>query len=87
MLASYFKDLAAQEEATAKFYDQMAEIYQEKPLPSGYKAATPSEMRRHCRYFAENARKAAKTANRMAEEHQKLAEWMRNAPSTIHRSR
>ena len=75
-LAAYFKDLASQEEATAKYHQQMGNAYQLKSL------------RDHCRYLAANATKAAKAAAKAADEHERLAELMRTAPpQTSHRSR
>lgn len=87
-LAAYFRDLASQEEATAKYHEQMGDGYQPKPLPSGFQPLSASEMRDHCRYLAANARKAANAAAKMADEQGKPAELMRTAPpQTTHRSR
>lgn len=87
-LAEYFRQEAAEEAAAAKLHDEMAEAYEPSPLPSKFKAPTAGEMKSHCREFARNAEKASAIAAKMAADHEKLAELMRNSPAAaVHRSR
>jgi len=65
-LASYFRGEAKQQQAKAKYHDEMAELYKNNPAPK-------MEMAKHCKYFAEESRKAALAANSMADEHEKMA--------------
>lgn len=51
-LGAYFKDRASQEEATAKYYDEMAQVYQPKPLPSAFRPLSVRDMRNRSQYFA-----------------------------------
>jgi hypothetical protein len=53
-------------EASAKYHDEMAELY--KANQTG-----KTDMTTHCKYFANEARKAAEAANTMADEHEKMA--------------
>jgi hypothetical protein len=69
-LASYFRGEAQREQASAKYHDEMAELY--KNNQSG-----KVDMVKHCKYFADEARKAAEAANSMAGEHDKMAEQAR----------
>jgi hypothetical protein len=69
-LASYYKGEAQRMEASAKYHDEMAELY--KTNQTG-----KTDMTKHCKYFADEARKAAEAANSMADEHMKMAEQAR----------
>jgi hypothetical protein len=65
-LAAYFRGEAKRQEAAAKYHDEMAELYKNNPAPK-------EEMAKHCKVFADEARKAAEAANSMADEHEKMA--------------
>jgi hypothetical protein len=69
-LASYFRGEARRMEASAKYHDEMAELY--KTNQTG-----KTDMTKHCKYFADEARKAAEAANSMADEHEKMATELR----------
>lgn len=69
-LAAYFRGEAKQQQAKAKYHDEMAELYKNNPAPK-------LDMAKHCKYFADEARKAAGAANSMADEHEKMATHMR----------
>jgi signal transduction histidine kinase len=69
-LASYFREEAQRMEASAKYHDEMAELY--KANQTG-----KTDMTEHCKYFANEARKAAEAANSMADEHEKMASQAR----------
>lgn len=74
-LASYYRDEARQQEAKAKYHDEMGELYRQHPLPNEGKM--PYRMADHCKSFADSARKAAEAANAMADEQEKLAAQLR----------
>jgi hypothetical protein len=65
-LAMYFRGEAKEQQAKAKYHDEMAELYKNNAAPK-------TEMAKHCKYFAEESRKAAGAANSMADEHEKMA--------------
>src|SRR6266568_2092352 len=65
-LASYFRGEAQREQASAKYHDEMAELYKNNRTGK-------VDMVKHCKYFADEARKAAEAANSMADEHEKMA--------------
>jgi thiamine biosynthesis lipoprotein ApbE len=69
-LAAYFKGEAQRQEASAKYHDEMSELY---------KLNHPAriDMAKHCKDFADEARKAAEAANSMADEHEKMAAQVR----------
>lgn len=69
-LAAYFRDEAQRMKESAKYHDEMAELYKLNPPQK-------SEMAKHCKYFADEARKAAEAANSMADEHEKMAAQVR----------
>jgi hypothetical protein len=69
-LASYFKGEAQQLQAKVKYHDEMAELYKTN-------ATGKTDMAKHCKYFADEARKAAEAANSLADEHEKMAEQAR----------
>jgi hypothetical protein len=87
-LAAYYKDEALQEGATAKFHDEMAELYESNPPSQEGKWKLPStkEMQAHCRYFAKNARKAAETAKKMADYQERFAQVLRESEGKPYRS-
>lgn len=86
-LAEYFRQEASEEATAARLHEEMAEIYEPMPLPSGFKPESIREMKGHCREFARNADRASAAAQKLAAEHEKLAELMRNAPPqrAVHR--
>jgi undecaprenyl pyrophosphate synthase len=65
-LASYYKSEAQQQEASAKYHDEMAELYKRN-------ATGKTDMTQHCKQFADEARKAAEASNSMADEQEKIA--------------
>lgn len=65
-LALYFRGEAQQLQEKAKYHDEMAELY--KNDQSG-----KIDMAKHCKYFADEARKAAEAANSMADEYEKMS--------------
>lgn len=69
-LASYFRGEAQRQEASAKYHDEMAELYKAN-------RTAKVDMAKHCKYFADEARKAAEAANSMAGEHEKMAAEVR----------
>jgi hypothetical protein len=69
-LASYFRDEARRQEASAKYHDEMAELYK-------LNRTAKVDMVQHCKHFAAAAREAAEAANSMADEHEKLAVQLR----------
>ena len=79
-MAEYYRQEAADEAEAAKLHDEMAERYEPRPSASGFKGQSVAEMKRHCREFARNAQRASATAAKIAAEHEKLVELMRNAP-------
>jgi hypothetical protein len=75
-LAAHFTEEAAEEEEAARRDDRMAASFDFADAES------------HLRYLATVARKAARHANKMAEEQKKLADAMRNGnPGGAYRSR
>jgi signal transduction histidine kinase len=61
-LASYFKGEARQQEASAMYHEEMAELYDPK-----------TQMTQHCKSLAESLKNAAEAASSMAAEHEKMA--------------
>lgn len=69
-LASYFRGEAQHQDASAKYHDEMSELYK-------LNQSAHMDMVKHCKYFADAPRKAAESANGMAEEHEKMAAQLR----------
>jgi hypothetical protein len=65
-LAAYFRGEAQREEAKAKYHEEMGKLYASS-------SNEKHDMVAHCKHFADEARKAAEDANRMADEHEKMA--------------
>lgn len=61
-LASYFKGEARQQESSAMYHEEMAELYDPR-----------TQMTQHCKSLAESLKNAAEAANSMAAEHEKMA--------------
>jgi hypothetical protein len=83
-LAAYFKDEALQEEAAAKFHDEMAALYESNPPSQEGKSA--KEMKGHSRYLAKNARKAAEAARKNAAYQERFAQMLHESEGKPHRS-
>ena len=81
LLAKYFRELAAREQALAKSYDHIATIYRERSLPPGLDQASTREMKNQYKRLAETEKKAAEAATTVAEYHARLAELVERLPA------
>jgi len=66
-LACYYRAEARNEEAKAKYHDEMAKLYEKS-------SNAKRDMIAHCKQFADEARKAADADNQLAAEHEQMAE-------------
>jgi hypothetical protein len=66
-LACYFSAEARDEEAKAKYHEEMGKLYVGSTNEK-------HDMAGHCKEFASEARKAAESDNQLAAEHEKMAE-------------
>jgi hypothetical protein len=66
-LAAYYRGEAKRAEESAKYHDKLSESYK-----LAYRSGRDA-MVKHCKDFADEARKAAESANSMADEHEKMA--------------
>jgi hypothetical protein len=71
-LACYFHAEARDEAAKAKYHDEMGKLYASS-------SNEKHDMVSHCKHFANEAREAAESDNKLAEEHEKMAEEARQA--------
>jgi hypothetical protein len=65
-LACYFRNEARNEEERAKYHEDMAKLYE-------HSSNAKRDMVKHCKDFADEARKAAASDNQLADEHEKMA--------------
>lgn len=80
-LAKYFRDLAAQEQALAKSYDQIAKTYKAKAVPTGLDPAAARQVLNQFRNLAATERKAAQAAADVAAYHDRLATLVESLPA------
>ena len=65
-LACYFRAEARSEEERAKYHEEMGKLYE-------HSSNAKHDTVKHCKEFADEARKAATADNQLAEEHEKMA--------------
>jgi len=66
-LACYFRSEARSEEQRAKYHEDMAKLYE-------HSSNAKRDMVKHCKDFADEARKAAAADNQLADDHEQMAE-------------
>ena len=79
-LAEFFRDQAQQEEAAAKFNQQMAMGAPYTPSPYQGHRYSLKEMKEHFGYLAKKTSKAAAKFNKRAAEEESIAKEMREHP-------
>ena len=82
-LATYYCELAAQEEALAESYERLAAIYQEATPAPGLDDVSAREIKVSYQRLAETEKKAATAAAKTAAYHRRLAELVGLAPAPV----